>query len=1186
MSKWLCLILVGILGGWLVAGTSVAEEAESAAGGVVVHGVTTGSAFAEAGIEMHDVILAWRRLPSPANPEEAGGEIRSSFDYMWLALEQAPRGEVELTVERDGEVRFVRVAGGEWVGLRLPHMPDPLLEGYLRGKVFLDAAVAERLWMEVAEDADDWRLRCSMHMILGTMQEDWEKAHAAFRAALQVAEESFPRSVIWRMIGSRQERRGELDLAWQAYDTARELREESDGESLVLAESLIDLANLLSDRKYMAQAADYYRRALEIHKRLVPRSPRIAVLLENLGAIASHGGDLRRARELLLDAQEMKRRAAPEDAAPEDADDAATLTSLGSVAADRGDLEQATEYHLRALAIKQRQSSDSRSIAISLNNLGTVALRRGELDEAAGYLQRALEIWQRAAPGSLDLASTLNNLGSLADDRGDFEQAWGHYQQALEIRQKLVAGSLDHAGTLNSLGVLAFRRGDLAWAKDHLERALEIRQRSGGKLIQAATLSNLGSVALIAEELVEAEDFFQRALEIYRQLAPDSLDLASVLGNLGSLALGQGDLDQAVGLHQRSLEIEQEKAPVSSGVAESLSVLGVVAQQRGAFKQAENLYQRSLETWQRVAPDSTHVAALYFMLGFLYTQADPPRRVAADRFMRRALDAMETQLSRFGGSHDTRAGFRADFDYQYRLALENQLALNRPRAAFHTLERARARSFLEHVAERDIVFTADIPRALDQRRREIAVRFDRAQQALAGLSELEHAAQIAALRQEQRRLRDEAGDIEEEIRAASSKLAALHYPEPLDFEAARSALDPGTLLLSYSVGEKVTSLFLISRDQPIEVVRLPAGREALETYVTALLDHLAQAGSGSALAAKRLRQFQQISRALYATLLKPAEEQIGASRRLLILPDGPLHALPFAALLRRGTFAAESYLVEWKPIHVAQSATVYRQLTQRRRDGSEGAGSFVAFGDPRYPRSLSAGDRRAAPADGELRSVVERGTFDWQALPYTRSEVEAIADLFPQEQVRTFLGTEALEERIKSLDRETRILHLAAHAFTDQELPSSSFVALTIPDEVVAGERPTALDNGLLQVWEIFERVRIDADLVVLSACESGLGQELGGEGLIGLTRAFQYAGARSVVASLWSVADQTTAELMVHFYRHLRSGLPKDEALRAAQLELIRAPIEVVDGQGQAVQKDASAPYYWAAFQVYGDWQ
>jgi CHAT domain-containing protein len=180
--------------------------------------------------------------------------------------------------------------------------------------------------------------------------------------------------------------------------------------------------------------------------------------------------------------------------------------------------------------------------------------------------------------------------------------------------------------------------------------------------------------------------------------------------------------------------------------------------------------------------------------------------------------------------------------------------------------------------------------------------------------------------------------------------------------------------------------------------------------------------------------------------------------------------------------------------------------------------------------------------------------------------VEGIASLFPAGAARTFLGTEALEERIKSLDPKTRILHLAAHGYTDEHLPSSSFIALTIPEDTNPDAAGPDRDNGLLQVWEIFERVRLDADLVVLSACDTGLGEEQGGEGLIGLTRAFQYAGARTVMASLWSVRDQATSE--------------------QAQVELIRGPIEVVNEKSEKTLFDASAPYFWAGFQVYGDWQ
>jgi CHAT domain-containing protein len=205
----------------------------------------------------------------------------------------------------------------------------------------------------------------------------------------------------------------------------------------------------------------------------------------------------------------------------------------------------------------------------------------------------------------------------------------------------------------------------------------------------------------------------------------------------------------------------------------------------------------------------------------------------------------------------------------------------------------------------------------------------------------------------------------------------------------------------------------------------------------------------------------------------------------------------------------------------------------------------------------------------------------FEPLPSSRHEVEGIAALFPPERVAIFLGIEATEERAKAIGKGSRILHFATHTHLDDRFPLNSALVLTMPDGF-----PEYRDNGLLQVWEIFEKVRLDADLVVLSACESGLGEEEGGEGLIGLTRAFQYAGARTVMASLWSVQDQATSDLMIRFYKHLRAGKPKDEALRQAQIELIRGPIEVVNEKGEKTLLDASAPYYWAGFQVYGDWQ
>jgi CHAT domain-containing protein len=227
------------------------------------------------------------------------------------------------------------------------------------------------------------------------------------------------------------------------------------------------------------------------------------------------------------------------------------------------------------------------------------------------------------------------------------------------------------------------------------------------------------------------------------------------------------------------------------------------------------------------------------------------------------------------------------------------------------------------------------------------------------------------------------------------------------------------------------------------------------------------------------------------------------------------------------------------------------------------AGRLVAFGDPRYPGAESGAQD---PADPVLRDGVRLG-WKLRPLPASRGEAQAIARLYPG--AETFLGAAATEERAKSLPRDARYVHFACHGFVNDLFPLNSALALTIPETPTEGK-----DNGLLQAWEVFEGVRLDADLVTLSACGSGLGKEQAGEGLLGLTRAFQYAGARSVVASLWSVADDSTAQLMKRFYRELSRGRPKDEALRAAQMELINRSPRMSD------------PARWAAFQLFGDWR
>ena len=847
---------------------------------------------------------------------------------------------------------------------------------------------------------------------------------------------------------------------------------------------------------------------------------------------------------------------------------------IGEAYAEARDWEQALEAYRAALEDVEAPAAE---VAV-WGRIGRAYLRQSEFGQAEASYQSALEIAKASWGKSLHTANMENRLGVVAWYRGQRELASTHWKDALEIKEKLAPDSLDVAGSLNNLGIVARARGQFELASEYHQRALEIREKlAPDSLDMAESLNNLGTVAGARGQLELASEYHQRALEIQEKLAPDSLHAAANLSNLGYVARDRGQLELASEYYRRALEIREKLAPDSINVAESLNDLGEATRARGDIDRAAELFQRAIHT-------------------------------------------LEAQISILGSSHDVKASFRAQYHEYYRDSIETLLQLDRPDDAFAILERSRAQSFLAQLAERDLVFS-DIPEELDRDRWRVAWSYNKTQHEIAQLNPREQAEEIETLLTRLRQLRQDSEDITVKIVKASPKLGALRYPQSLELHGARQALDPGTVMLSYSVGEKTTDLFAVTRENPLKVYSLAIGEVALrrevETFRTLIEERRRSSGS-------RFSTVVATGKRLFQALLEPALEALEQSDRILISPDGPLHRLPFAALIREaGASEAGSgrdwqYLVEWKPLHTVLSGTVYAELRQSRRTPVQPTDAdaqiiVAAFGVPEYPQTVKQGDVGEV-RDLHVRSVVRRGIFEWKRLPHSRREVEGIAGLYPAAQV--YLGADATEERAKSVGKGPRIVHFATHGYLDDRLPLNSFLALTIPVGADGGadsdspprsspgddndspprspqgdasdsppQSPQGDDNGLLQAWEIFERIRLDADLVVLSACNSGLGEEQGGEGLIGLTRAFQYAGARSVASTLWRVADDSTAALMLRFYQHLRDGKPKDEALRAAKLELIRGPIEI-EKYGRTLEKDASAPYYWAAFQIIGDWQ
>jgi CHAT domain-containing protein/Tfp pilus assembly protein PilF len=922
---------------------------------------------------------------------------------------------------------------------------------------------------------------------------------------------------------------------------------------------LLRVANVSADNKKWADAHD----AFELAKNQAKAAGypiALAVIVEASARVFQRQNELDKAAEAFRDVLTIR-----EQDAPGSLSVAWTLHDLGVLAHTRNDSTTADGFYRRAAAIREKLGPGSLDLSRTLNNLGILARNREDRASAEDFYRRALEIMEKLFPGSLDVARTLNNRGLVAKDRGDLVTAEDMYRRALAIGEKLAPDSVSPtSASLNNLGSVLADRGDLAAAEDFYRKSLAIKEKVATETLDVArTLNNLGIVQFRGKEYAAAEVSYRRALEITQKLAPGTVDVARIFSNLGSLAKERGDPATAEGFYRQALALGEKIAPGSiSPVANVMTNLGDLARDRADLAAAQDFYQRSLAITEKAAPGSIALSSTLHRLGLISRRAGDSTK--AMDYLNRALNELESQQAKLGGTDEVRSGFAAQYVDYYGDIAEQFVQIGRFDAAFHVLERSRARGLLEMLAERELVFRADIPAELEQERRLTDAEYDRTQARIAQLSPAKDGAEIERLLGRLREVRGNQQEIRERIRKASPRLAALQYPQPMTLESVQKNLDPGTVLLSYMVTSEKVFLFVVTATaqsrQALAVFPLQISEQDLRRKIEAFRSGIQHPEESRAAWVRQGRE-------LYDLLVKPAASWVASGERVLISPDGPLHALPFAALVTdsRSDGSSPRYWIESKALHLVTSVTLYAEL---KRDRRRAPVSLVAFGDPSYP--VLSPSKSETITDSQTRSLLLRG-YSFEPLPASRSEVETIAGLY-RGQATVYVGKEATEERVKATGKNVRYLHFAAHGILDERFPLNSALALSVPERPVEGQ-----DNGLLQAWEIFERVRIDADLVVLSACESALGKEMGGEGLLGLTRAFQYAGARSIVASVWSVADESTAELMKRFYGYLKAGKTKDQALRAAQIDLIRT---------QGSRTNMAHPFHWAAFGLIGDWQ
>jgi len=471
------------------------------------------------------------------------------------------------------------------------------------------------------------------------------------------------------------------------------------------------------------------------------------------------------------------------------------------------------------------------------------------------------------------------------------------------------------------------------------------------------------------------------------------------------------------------------------------------------------------------------------------------------------------------------------------------------RQAFDDSERQRARSFLDTLAESRAQITKGLTPEQVKRQPRLASEASRAYSAL--LQENSERNR-KSLEQAERDL----SDWLIELRETSPQYRQLRYPEPLESRQVQALLKgTGTALVEYSLGAEGSYAWLVT-ETDLAMVALPKQAE-IERLVRDYRKEMATRPQGEAAFIRHYGRSEE----LYRILVEPLRSRLAKVRKLVIIPDGILHYLPFETLLYRQSQASgRHYLIEDFTMAYAPSASVLASLMKGGPRQGSGSRELLAYGDPAFRHGQFANPSSAEAVRGSYES---RG-LNLSPLPGTRDEVNGIAGLFPPAKVRKYLGSNATEESLKQEDLAVyRRIHFATHAIIDERIPSRSSIVLSLVD--AGGE------DGILQMNEIFN-LPLDAEVVVLSACQTGLGRLVKGEGMVGLTRAFFYAGAARLVVSLWAVNDQATSEFMKSFYRHMKGGATPAESLRDAKLEMLHS--------------DAAAyrhPYFWAPFVMVG---
>lgn len=986
---------------------------------------------------------------------------------------------------------------------------------------------------------------------------------------------------------------------------------DSSGQAIALEHA----ARVYEGQSDYAKALEFYSSALTLSRQAKHRRGE-AFALYRMGSMNVFLGNLDLALSLLRASSEIHRETGDKEG------EALTYQETANIYVQKGDVGKGLEYFHRALSL-YRGVGTTNYLGYLLSNMGEAYRNLGDLKSAADFQNQALEIWrEHKLPHGIATGSVY--LGAIYSELGETRKAISFYQEAGRLCSSLeekdcearaynfLAGAHASLGELqtaldyyaksaaiyrqrgqivgvirmlNSTGALYATLGEKERAHQLFNEALSSSRKAQSRIDEATSLTNLAELYQGDGNVQAARGYYEQALAINRQIK-NRIGEATTLNRLGVIATSEGRSSEAIKMFEQSLSINRELR-TKPAEALTLNSLGVARDAAGDAKAALEDFARALNLFREIENKSGEAMMLYRVAT---VQKKLGQTAEARDHIMSALASIETIRGKIA-SADLRSSYFATVQQFYDLYIDLLMSEHRRHreqgfnvAALQASEQARTRSLLDLLQEAKADLRQGVDAKLLAREKELEelISGKTAQQEQA-FSDPKKSELAKALGQELNALTLEYETLQGRIRESNPRYGELSNARALPLTEVQALLDPETVLLEYKLGEERSYLWAVSHTR-IESYELPQ-RAEIERDARRLYELLTERNRvlGNETANQRQMRVQsadsaarELAQRLGITLLGQAISSFKQGR-LVIIADGALQFVPFAALADTGP--VESSLSDGavfpKQIVSLPSIAVLAQLRRENANQQPRSKSVAIFADPVLesddPRLPRAARKRPDKSEGALTQSRMDFGFAASGLPRliaSREEAQAISSLASAGSSYTALDFEANREHAMNVSlSQYLVLHFATHALLNTQHPQLSGILLSLYDA-----KGNSAD-GFLRLNHIYG-LRLSNDLVVLSACSTALGKDVKGEGLIGLTRGFMYAGVPRVIASLWKVDDEATTELMKLFYRNLfRENMPASQALHAAQIEMRQQP-------------RWRAPYYWAAFTLQGDWR